>query len=194
MDIFSFIECSNQTRSLSALFELLVNCAAEEGFNEVAYGAITYAESVRLPAHLPPAVAMNFPREWSDRYFERKYYQIDPVVRRAPTFSGPFVWDQLVDRCHLQSGEQLVLAEGREAGLKHGVSVPLFGPLGRVSVVSFASRFDDVDPLHRMSHLNIACLAVSHRVCGDRPASGAEHDEDRAIRARTRLSAVDCGG
>jgi DNA-binding CsgD family transcriptional regulator len=154
MDIFSFIECSNQTRSLSALFELLVNCAAEEGFNEVAYGAITYAESVRLPAHLPPAVAMNFPREWSDRYFERKYYQIDPVVRRAPTFSGPFVWDQLVDRCHLQSGEQLVLSEGREAGLKHGVSVPLFGPLGRVSVVSFASRFDDVDPLHRMSHLN----------------------------------------
>ena len=44
MDMFSFIECSNQTRSLSALFELLVNCAAEEGFNEVAYGAITYAE------------------------------------------------------------------------------------------------------------------------------------------------------
>jgi DNA-binding CsgD family transcriptional regulator len=155
MDIFSFIECSNQTRSLSALFELLVNCAAEEGFNEVAYGAITYAESVRLPAHLPPAVAMNFPREWSDRYFERKYYQIDPVVRRAPTFSGPLVWDQLVDRCHLQSGEQLVLSEGREAGLKHGVSVPLFGPLGRVSVVSFASGFDDVDPLHRMSHLNM---------------------------------------
>jgi DNA-binding CsgD family transcriptional regulator len=41
-------------------------------------------------------------------------------------------------------------AEGREAGLKHGIS----GPAGRVSVVSFASRFDDVDPLHRISHLN----------------------------------------
>ena len=154
MNLFSFIECSTQTRSLSALFELLVNCATEEGFNKVAYGALTYAESVRLPGHLPPAVAMNFPREWCDRYFERKYYEIDPVVRRAATFSGPFVWDQLVHRCHLQSGEQLVLAEGREAGLKHGISVPLFGPLGRVSVVSFASRFDDVDPVHRMSHLN----------------------------------------
>jgi DNA-binding CsgD family transcriptional regulator len=154
MNLFSFIECSNQTRSLSALFELLVNCATEEGFNEVAYGALTHTEAVRLPAHLPPAIAVNFPREWCDRYFERKYYEIDPVIRRAATFPGPFVWDQLVHRCQLQNGEQLVLSEGREAGLKHGISVPLFGPSGRVSVVSFASRFDDVDPLHRMSHLN----------------------------------------
>jgi DNA-binding CsgD family transcriptional regulator len=154
MNLFSFIECSNQTRSLSALFELLVSCATDEGFNEVAYGALTYTESVRLPAHQPPAVAMNFPREWCDRYFERKYYEIDPVVRRAATFSGPFVWDQLAHRCQLESGEQLVLLESREAGLKHGVSVPLFGPLRRVSVVSFASSFDDADPLHRMSHLN----------------------------------------
>ena len=154
MDLFSFIECSNQTRSLSALFELLVNCATEEGFDAVAYGALTYTEAVRLPAHPPPAVAMNFPREWCDHYFERKYYQIDPVVRRAATFSGPFVWDQLADQCRLQPGERLVLAEAREAGLKHGISVPLFGPSGRVSVVSFASRCGDVDPLRRMSHLN----------------------------------------
>jgi DNA-binding CsgD family transcriptional regulator len=154
MNLFSFIECSNQTRSLSALFELLVSCATEEGFTEVAYGALTHAEAVRLPAHPPPAVAMNFPQEWCDHYFERKYYEIDPVVRRAAAFSGPFVWDQLGQRCQLQSGEQLVLAESREAGLKNGISVPLFGPLGRVSVVSFASRFDDVDLPHRMSHLN----------------------------------------
>lgn len=154
MDLFSFIECSNQTRSLSALFDLLVNCASEQGFNEVAYGSLTHPETVRLPAHPAPAVAMNFPQEWCDRYFERKYYQIDPVVRRASTFSGPLVWDQLADRCCLQKGEELVLAESREAGLQHGISVPLFGPSGRVSVVSFASSFDDVDPVHRMSHLS----------------------------------------
>jgi DNA-binding CsgD family transcriptional regulator len=154
MDLFCFIECSNRTRSLSALFELLVSCSTEEGFSEVAYGALTYTEPVHLPEHLPPAVAMNFPPQWCDRYFERKYYEIDPVVRRAPMFSGPFVWDQLVDRCQLQAGEQLVLNESREAGLKHGISVPLFGPSGRVSVMSFASRFDDADPLHRMSRLN----------------------------------------
>jgi LuxR family quorum-sensing system transcriptional regulator CciR len=154
MDLFSFVECSNRTRSLTTLFELLVNCAIDEGFSEVAYGALTYTEPVHLSGHAPPAVATNFPPQWRNRYFERRYYEIDPVVRRTPTFSGPFLWDQLVDRCQLQASEQLVLEESREAGLKHGISVPLFGPAGRVSVVSFASRFDDVDPLHHVSHLN----------------------------------------
>jgi DNA-binding CsgD family transcriptional regulator len=154
MDLFSFIECSNRTRSLEVLFELLVNCATQEGFSEIAYGALTYTEPVRLPEHQLPAVAVNFPPCWCDRYFERKYYEIDPVVRRTPALPGPFLWAQLAERCQLQPGEQLVLHESREAGLKHGVSVPLFGPWGRVSVVSFASRFDDADPLQQMSHLN----------------------------------------
>jgi ABC-type dipeptide/oligopeptide/nickel transport system ATPase subunit len=47
-------------------------------------------EPVHLPEHRPPAVAVNFPPEWCDRYFERKYHEIDPVVSRTPTFSGPF--------------------------------------------------------------------------------------------------------
>ena len=36
MDLFSFIDCSNRTQSLSALFDLLVDCAAKEGFSEIA--------------------------------------------------------------------------------------------------------------------------------------------------------------
>jgi LuxR family quorum-sensing system transcriptional regulator CciR len=154
MDFFSFVECSSRTRSLSTLFELLVNCATDEGYSEVAYGALTYSEPVHLPGHAPPAVATNFPAQWRDRYFEHRYHEIDPVVRMTPTLSGPLLWDRLADRFRLQAGEQLVMDESREAGLKHGISVPLFGPAGRVSVVSFASRFDDVDPLHRINHLN----------------------------------------
>jgi DNA-binding CsgD family transcriptional regulator len=154
MELFGFTECAKHTRSLSALFELLVKCATDQGFTEVAYGALTYNETFCLPEHLPPAIAVNFPAQWCDRYFERKYYAMDPVVTRTPTLSGPFLWDRLADRCQLHPSEQVVLNEGREAGLKHGISVPLFGPRGQVSVMSFASQFDDADPLDRMSHLN----------------------------------------
>ncbi|HTO60060.1 MAG TPA: autoinducer binding domain-containing protein [Bradyrhizobium sp.] len=154
MDFFSFVECSNRTGSLSSLFQLLVNCASDEGFSEVAYGALTYTEPVHLPGHEAPAIATNFPQQWCDRYFQRKYHEIDPVVRRTSTFPRPFLWDQLGERYQLHASEQRVLDESREAGLRCGVSVPLFGPLGRVSVVSFASSSDDVDPLQRLSHLN----------------------------------------
>jgi len=37
--LFRFTECAKQSQSLSALFELLVKCATEEGFTQVAYGA-----------------------------------------------------------------------------------------------------------------------------------------------------------
>ncbi|XIA67552.1 autoinducer binding domain-containing protein [Bradyrhizobium sp. TZ2] len=155
MDLFSFIECAKSTCSTEPLFDLLVSCASEEGFSEVAYGALTFAEPPRLPAYLPPAVTVNFPPDWCHRYFERNYHVVDPVVRRTPMLSGPYLWDELAQQYQLQAGEQRVLDEAREAGLKHGMSVPLFGALGRVSVVSFASPFDDADPQYRMSHLNL---------------------------------------
>ncbi|QHO79401.1 transcriptional regulator [Bradyrhizobium sp. CCBAU 051011] len=150
MDLFSFIECAKQTRSIKALFDLLVSCASEEGFSEVAYGALTFAEPPRLLGYLPPTGTVNFPPDWCRRYYERNYRVIDPVVRRTPTLPGPFVWDELAK---LEPGERRVLDEAKEAGLKHGMSVPLFGALGRISVVSFASPFDEADPQYRMSHL-----------------------------------------
>ncbi|MBB4380283.1 LuxR family transcriptional regulator [Bradyrhizobium sp. SBR1B] len=158
-DLFSFTECANQTHSLKALFELLVGYAAKEGFGEVAYGALNFVQPIRLEEYPPPTVAVKWPPDWCERYFKRKYHIIDPVVRRTPKLSRPFLWDQLAEHYQLQPDEKRVLEEAREAGLKHGMSVPLFGPLGRISVMSFASAFDDADPQERIGHLNtLACL------------------------------------
>ncbi|WP_445219810.1 autoinducer binding domain-containing protein [Bradyrhizobium sp. Pa8] len=154
MNLFSFIECANQTQSLKALFDLLVTCASEEGFTEVTYGALTFVEPLRLPGCPPPLVAMKAPPDWCQRYLERRYYAVDPVVRRTPMYAEPFLWDQLAKEYQLQECEQRVLEEARQAGLKHGISVPLFGPAGRLSVISFASCFDDADPEGHVMRLN----------------------------------------
>ena len=154
MDLFSFIECANQTKSLKALFDLLVSCASQERFHRDCLWSAYLRRASSSARYQPPAIAVNFPASWCERYFERKYYEIDPVVRRTPTLLRPFMWDQLADQCQLQPGEQLVLNESREAGLKHGVSVPLFGPLGVFPSCRLHARYDDAEPLHRMSHLN----------------------------------------
>ncbi|WP_439373266.1 autoinducer binding domain-containing protein [Bradyrhizobium sp. DASA03120] len=154
MNLFSFVECANQTQSLKALFDLLVSCASVEAFTEVTYGALTFAEPLRLPECPPPLVAMKAPPDWCHSYLVRRYYTVDPVLRRAPTFGGPFLWDELPNEHQLQPCEQRVLREAREAGLKNGVGVPLFGPSGRISLISFASLFDDADPQRNMKHLN----------------------------------------
>jgi LuxR family quorum-sensing system transcriptional regulator CciR len=154
MDLFSFIDCSNRSQSLSELFQLLVTCATEEGFGAVAYGALTHDEAIRLPEHQMPAIATNYPRHWCERYFERKYDEVDPVVRRTPMLSTPFLWDHLLITEQLSARERVVIEESRDAGLKNGISVPLFGRSGRVSVLSFASSSDDADPGRHMRHLN----------------------------------------
>ncbi|MDF0522995.1 autoinducer binding domain-containing protein [Bradyrhizobium yuanmingense] len=45
------------------------------------------------------------------------------------------VWEQLAKEYQLQACEQRILEEARQAGLKHGISVPLFGLAGRLSMV-----------------------------------------------------------
>lgn len=155
MDLFSFIDCANRSQSLPALFELLVDCSCQQGFSQVAYGALNYNEPVRLPGHPMPAIAINFPWHWRTHYFDRKYHECDPVVRRTPMLSKPFMWDHLLKREQLNPNERLVMEESREAGLKHGVSVPLFGPLGRISVLSFASTFNDAEPAQNVHRLNV---------------------------------------
>ncbi|WP_456672362.1 MULTISPECIES: helix-turn-helix transcriptional regulator [unclassified Bradyrhizobium] len=67
----------------------------------------------------------------------------------------------------MQPGEMRVLNEAKEAGLKHGVTVPLLGP----SVASFASRFDDVDPEYRLSRLNTLAWQFHHAFSEIAPSS-----------------------
>jgi Autoinducer binding domain len=173
MDLVSFVECSNQKRSLSALFQLLVDCATEQGFSEVAYGALTHDEPVHLPEHRPPAVAVNFPPEWCDRYFERKYHEIDPVVRRTPTFSGPFFVGS-TRRAMPPAGQRAVGLGGRARGRSEAWHQ-------RAAVWAVRARFRYVvcvevrrcRPSQSNEPSQRAGMAVSHRFCRYRPASEA---------------------
>ncbi|WP_247360306.1 MULTISPECIES: LuxR family transcriptional regulator [unclassified Bradyrhizobium] len=170
MDLFCFIECAKQSRSPEVLFDLLVSCSSEQGFSQVAYGALTGAEPTRRPEYLPAVVTVNFPSAWRERYAERRYNAIDPVVRYDDAV-GAVSMGSTRSQDQLQPGGVRVLNEAKEAGLKHGVTVPLFGPFGRLCVVSFASRFDDVDPQYRLSRLNALAWQFHHAFTEIAPSS-----------------------
>ena len=154
MEIFEFVEHSNRTKSPSDLFDLLLSAAEREGFDRVAYGALNYREPLHLPDNPAPAVAMNFPDDWRDHYFERGYDEIDPVVALTPTIARPFLWTWLQQRFDLKIKQRLIFDEARAAGLNNGISVPLHGAWGRVAVLSFASRSTDSEPEAKLGRLN----------------------------------------
>jgi DNA-binding CsgD family transcriptional regulator len=154
MDFDDFIDRTNKSDCLNELFGLLVEAAECSGFDQLAYGALTYTELPRLVDRPKPAIALNYPRHWQNHYVEHNYRYIDPVVIYAPFIAGPFLWDQLIIRYDLNRKQLQLLNEAREAGLKNGITVPLHGPSGKVAVVSFASRFDDANPQAQLNRLN----------------------------------------
>jgi LuxR family quorum-sensing system transcriptional regulator CciR len=155
MQVCEFIDRSERTSTLQDLFDLLVKAAADVGFDQVAYGALTYREAPLVTSHQPPAVALNYPADWQERYFDRRYHEVDPVVIHARHIPRPFAWVQLAARFELSRKQRLVLDEARDAGLKNGASVALHGPWGRVAVMSFASRFADADPMPHLNYFNL---------------------------------------
>ncbi|MGY2933300.1 hypothetical protein ACVWZ6_002902 [Bradyrhizobium sp. GM6.1] len=98
MDLFCFIECAKQSRSPEVLFDVLVSCSSEQGFSQVAYGALTDAEPTRRPEYLPAAVTVSFPSAWRERYAERRYNAIDILWFGTTMQSAPFLWDQLAHK------------------------------------------------------------------------------------------------
>jgi DNA-binding CsgD family transcriptional regulator len=184
MYIADFIERSSGIASPQELFQLLVEAARDEGYDQLAYGALTYREP-QLAEHPSPAIALNYSEQWQSRYAERRYNEVDPVVAFTPRIARPFLWDRLRERDRLTHRQQLMMNEAHEAGLRNGISVPIHGPWARVAVVSFASGFQDADPQACLSHFNalaslfhVAFTAIVHGSELDAPAiaNGPELD------------------
>jgi LuxR family quorum-sensing system transcriptional regulator CciR len=146
MRISEFIEESYQVASTSDLFDLLVRAAAERGFDRLAYGTLKGGLSSRSGEDRAPALALNYPNDWIEHYFDHGYQTADPVIRYTPVMSATYPWAALRQRFDLDEVESRIMDEAEEAGLRSGVSVPLHGPWGAVNVVSFASttRVPDV--------------------------------------------------
>ena len=137
--IADFVEASNAARTTAEIFTLLADIGAEQGYDRVAYGALT-GHDLYNPTGLPsPAIALNYPDDWVAHYFAHGYQRLDPVVVHTPSLWRPFQWTNLPSLVNLTPEQDRLMQECREAGLNNGLSIPLHGPFGAVSVVCFAS-------------------------------------------------------
>ena len=88
-------------------------------------------------------LASNFPYEWKRRYAEAAYVAIDPIVRMSHRRLTPFTWSEVTRTQGLSRRQQSFMGEAAECGLKGGLTVPIFGPNGRLSILSIATAQDD---------------------------------------------------
>ena len=103
-------------------------------------------------ANTPPSQARgailfnNWPDSWLHRYVERRYVEVDPVIRKVLTASDIFDWRDARARPHDIQAARRMMGEAREHGLAAGFAVPFAGRQGERGSLSLGGDRIEIPP------------------------------------------------
>ncbi len=132
-----FLTQSTNAKSPEELFSCLTTAVANHGFDKLIF-------SVTYDGDLPKdknklGVFHNYNESWDKFYREKRYDLIDPVLKCAATYSHAFKWSDLEKELILTPKQHRFFREGEDAGLLHGVGIPMRGSRGQLSGIALAS-------------------------------------------------------
>lgn len=130
--LFEGLERFTSVRDADDLAKAMRRYADDLGFSSFIY-------ALRVPESFSSARVLQvkgYPDAWLDRYWERGYFAIDPVIEYCSHNIVPMAWDRLVPRMSA-AGRRMMLEAG-EFGLADGASMAVHGPEGELGILSFA--------------------------------------------------------
>ncbi|WP_352799919.1 LuxR family transcriptional regulator [Mesorhizobium sp. M0870] len=157
-----FLDQTDGVAKSEHLFDLLSDFALNFDCPWIAYGSL--APDRLKPGRGDPAVMLNYPREWQQRYFEMGYDRIDPTIKRSRRRVEAFRWSEVYNDESTTEDERRVFDEAATFGLRSGISVPLHGPDGRFAIMNFAQAWDGELQNRAITYLQLAALHFHLRV------------------------------
>lgn len=125
------IEAIVTARHPDALTDALETFGETHGFSYFSY--------LRLDGNRWRAVS-NYPKPWQDRYYDRNYSRVDPIVRASRRGAHPFCWsldDQILDQ---ERDEVIAFRDDAiDHNIKAGFSIPIRVGFSHQAVLTFAS-------------------------------------------------------
>lgn len=142
--------------SMQGLVLALRDITADLGFEHCSY-------VLRQPLPIAqPAIhwGSTYPQAWLDRYMERNYLELDPLVQRALASDLPVVWsDRSIDRL------PEFWEEARSFGINHGWAVSSHGRDRGVGLLTVARRNEPVSA-HELEQNEMHLLWLAHSMHG----------------------------
>jgi LuxR family transcriptional regulator, quorum-sensing system regulator BjaR1 len=184
----SIIERIERARTQTLVLHEVAHAARHFGLEHV------IAAGIPAPGkRLEPYVLMhNWPRGWYDRYNDRGYLHLDPVIRKLRRTTMPVVWSSAPYDPSCDTSGHAVMVEAREFSLNNGLSVPIYTLSGDQAAVSFGgARFDLSDADQKALHL-IAIYAHS-KAAALRTAGHGQHHHRLSARETEVLQWVAAG-
>jgi LuxR family transcriptional regulator, transcriptional activator of the bioluminescence operon len=84
-------------------------------------------------------LASSYPRPWQQRYEQRRYQTLDPVVTVGSRMRRPFFWGSTAYLRALPPARRRLFDEARDFRIIGGFTVPVHGPGGECGLFSVAS-------------------------------------------------------
>jgi LuxR family transcriptional activator of conjugal transfer of Ti plasmids len=85
----------------------------------------------------------SYPMQWTQRYVEKSYECVDPVVAKAKTAHHAFAWDNALTSGE-RPAEQRLFWEASQFGIRSGVTIPIRGGFGRFASFTFAATENEI--------------------------------------------------
>ncbi|MER8479172.1 LuxR family transcriptional regulator [Mesorhizobium sp. M1163] len=166
------------------LFDLLSAFALNLDCPWIAYGSLAPDQKGLKPVRGDPAIMLNYPDEWQERYSEMGYDRIDPTIKRSRRRAEAFRWSEVYNDESTTEDERRVFDEAATFGLRSGISVPLHGPDGSFAIMNFAQPWDGEFQNRTITYLQLAALHFHLRVAEFANSSGIEETPNLSPREK----------
>lgn len=137
-DALELITRFNEAPDEQTIVTLLRTLSQQMGFDHFRLGFI-FPSSIQRP---DVRIFNGCPAEWVQTYDNKRFFAVDPVVRKGMKQSTPILWANLITECcDLQDVAGLeVMLQAQEMGLCDGITIPWHGPNGHVGLLSLITR------------------------------------------------------
>ena len=134
-NIEEFVDDMRSAEDVVALRDRFSDSIAKLGFTTFVYGGMHIPQ---FDSNAVPYIVTTFPESWQERYFQKGYYKLDPLIARGLQGVLPLKWSDL-EREPLSKPQTSVMHEARDHGLEHGFTVPVHGHGGEFGLISIVS-------------------------------------------------------
>jgi LuxR family quorum sensing-dependent transcriptional regulator len=133
---FQAIEDLNRAAAPDAVMTILQRVGGGIGYESFCVAGIPEPGETLAPY----VMLSGWPGGWLERYTERDYIHVDPVITRLKTSTLPFEWRDAPYDHGRGSRPAAVMNEAQDFGLVEGISVPIYSVSGFQAAVSFGAR------------------------------------------------------
>ncbi|MQW89082.1 LuxR family transcriptional regulator [Sinorhizobium saheli] len=167
VELGRFLDLTDGVNQSKKLFDLLSAFAFKFGCKWVAYGPLTTDHKASNPVRCDSEEILNYPDGWQERCLEMGYERIAPVIKESRMGAGTIRWSDVYSDAGTTEYERRMFDEAATFGLRSGITVPLRGPRGSCSIMSFARHCEREFQSRTIAYLQLAATHFHLRVAND---------------------------